>query len=379
MKIAVIAPPLERVPPRKYGGTERVVYELVEGLVRKGHDVTLFASADSITSAKLSSLYDTSLREQNIKEPSLTACILAHLGVAFDRQAEFDIIHDHNIYVSVPTAHLATTPTIVTLHYSFDKFNQELFQHLRRPHYVAISHSQATALPGLPIDAVIHNGLSMEHYPFSEQHDGYLLYVGRMSEQKGPHLAIEVAKRLNLPLIMAAKVNANERKFFKEKIKPHLGDQIQWIGEVDEKKRNKLMAKAMCLLHPVLWPEPFGLTLIEAMACGAPVVAFGRGSIPEIIQNGKTGYVVHDTDQMVAAVQRIDVISRKECREHALQNFSAKKMVDAYEKLYTEIIEKKVEAKVYEPISESLRSFTELGRNDAKSPLGPRTADNKGA
>jgi glycosyltransferase involved in cell wall biosynthesis len=378
MKIAIIAPPIERVPPRTYGGTERVVYELVEGLVRKGHDVTLFASGDSLTSAKLESLYPTTLREMKVKEPTLTACILAHLGVAFAKQHEFDIIHDHNIYVSVPTAHLATTPTIVTLHYSFDHFNKELFLRLQNPHYVAISHSQANAIPGLPIDAVVHNGLTMDHYPFSSGHDGYLLYVGRMSEQKGPHIAIAVAKALNMPLIMAAKINANERKFFKEKIKPFLNDQIRWVGEVDEKRRNRLMSRALCMLHPVLWPEPFGLTLIEAMACGCPVVAFSNGSIPEIILNGKSGYVVQNTEQMIAAIQRIDNISRQACREHALSNFSAEKMVSEYEKLYERIIAAGG-AKVYEGASQTISSFTLPTENDSKQPVDDWIRDNKGA
>jgi glycosyltransferase involved in cell wall biosynthesis len=178
----------------------------------------------------------------------------------------------------------------------------------------------------------------MEHYPFGEKGGDYLLYVGRIAMEKGVHFAIEVAEQLDLPLIIAAKVDVSDQPYFRAYIEPRLSDRIQWIGEVEEEERNKLMAGAKCFLHPVTWREPFGLTLIEAMACGSPVVAFNRGSIPEIIKTGVTGYVVEDTESMIDAVDGIGAIDRKACREHALKNFSAQKMTDGYEAIYKKLV-----------------------------------------
>jgi glycosyltransferase involved in cell wall biosynthesis len=165
-----------------------------------------------------------------------------------------------------------------------------------------------------------------------------VLYVGRLSLEKGPHIAIEVAEQLDLPIILAAKLDKVDQPYFRDYIEPRLSDRVRWIGEVDEDERNKLMSKAKCFLHPIAFREPFGLTLIEAMACGCPVVAFNRGSIPEIIKTGTTGYVVEDTDSMIDAVESIDTIDRHVCREHALKNFSAKKMCDGYEEIYKKLL-----------------------------------------
>ena len=179
----------------------------------------------------------------------------------------------------------------------------------------------------------------MEGYPFSTHNDGYLLFVGRLCEEKGPHFAIEVAKRLNLPLILAAKLEEGaSRSYFEKMIKPHLSDTIRWIGEVTERERNHLFSRALCSLHPVTWPEPFGLTLIESMACGTPVVAFNQGAIPEVIKHGETGFVVSTVDEMVNAVSRITKVKRNVCRNHALLHFSAQRMVDNYELVYDAIV-----------------------------------------
>ena len=181
----------------------------------------------------------------------------------------------------------------------------------------------------------------MEKYPFSSTHDGYLLYVGRISVEKGVHFAIETALYLNLPLIIAAKLDTKDLAYFNQYIKPHLSESIRWIGEVSEEERNKLMSKAMCFLHPVTWKEPFGLTLIEAMACGCPVIAFKKGSIPEIIIHKKTGFVVLDIHEMIKAVKKINTIKREDCRKHALEKFNTKIMTDEYEKIYQKILNKK--------------------------------------
>lgn len=342
MKIAQIAPLAERVPPKKYGGTERVVYELTEELVQRGHEVTLFASGDSLTSARLVSVYPTNLREAKIKDVyGLNIWTLLNLGLAFERQGEFDIIHDHSGFIGLPMANIATTPVVMTMHGPFTAENRRIYQMLRRPYIVTISEAQTEPAPNLNYAGTIYNGLTMEHYPFSAQHEGYLLFVGRICLEKGAHYAIEVARSLSLPLIMAAKLDAPDRPYFHEYIEPYLSDQIRWVGEVDQEERNRLMSKALCLLHPVTWREPFGLTLIESMACGTPVIAFNRGSIPEIIEHGTTGFVVSDVESMVDAVIHLDTIERSYCREYALDNFSTTRMVDAYEELYAKIIQGK--------------------------------------
>lgn len=341
MRIAQIAPIIERIPPKKYGGTERVIHELTEELVKRGHEVTLFASGDSQTKAKLSSCTKRALKETKIKDlygPNVMTMV--NIGRAYDLQDQFDVIHDHNGYFSLPTANQSRTPVVMTYHGTITPEVKKAFQSLKNPHLVSISRSQFENIPGINIAGNVYHGLSTETYPFSERHDGYLLFVGRISMEKGVHHAIEVALRLDLPLIIAAKLDAVDLPYFNKYISPHLSGNIRWIGEVNEKERNRLMSRAMCFLHPVVFKEPFGLTLIESMACGCPVVAFDKGAIPEIILNGKTGFVVSDTKGMVRAVKKISSIKRKGCREYVLKNFNTKRMVDEYEKIYHEILKK---------------------------------------
>lgn len=342
MKIAMISNISERVPPKKYGGTERVVAALTEELVKRGHEVTLFASGDSLTSANLVSVFPRGLRESKVNDPyGLSPQRFDNLAQAYTRQAEFDIIHDHNWIINLPTANIATTPTLITLHGAFDVNNRHLFESIQNISYVAISHAQTIPLPNLPYAGIVHNGLAMDTYPFSEEHDNYLLYVGRIAMEKGVHHAIDVAQYLHMPLIMAAKVDPVDMPYFHEYIEPRLTEDIRWIGEVTDEERNTLMSRALCFLHPVNFREPFGLTLIEAMACGCPIVAFKRGSIPEVIKNGITGFVVEDVDEMILAVAKIDQIKREACRAHSLANFNAKKMTDGYEKMYEKILTQK--------------------------------------
>lgn len=339
MRIAQIAPLAERIPPKKYGGTERVVYTLTEELVKRGHDVTLFASGNSITSAKLVSVYPRGLREAKAMESHGFMYSMLNMGLAYDRQDDFDIIHDHNSHFTLPTANIAQTPTVITLHGPFDHINKPYFKALaKHTNLVAISKAQANSAPELHIPNVVHNGLYMEDYPFGKKDEGYLLFVGRISQEKGVHFAIEVAQLLDIPLLLAAKLEAGDMSYFHEKVGPKLSDRIKWIGEVDELERNKLMSKALCMLHPTNWAEPFGLTLIEAMACGCPVVAFDKGSIPEIINHGKTGYVVSDIDGMIDAIQNIKNIQRIDCRTHTLSKFSGEVMADGYETVYRQVV-----------------------------------------
>ncbi len=340
MRIAQIAPISERVPPKKYGGTERVISSLTEALVRRGHDVTLFATADSQTSAKLVSTYPHATR-QDMPQYTVTRAIwgLRHIGIAYGVQNEFDMIHDHTGWLGVATANTSKTPVVMTLHGAFTEEALALFESFRNPYLVSISDAQRRPAPDLNYIATVYNGLSMEHYPFSTDHDGYLLFVGRFCKEKSPHFAIEVAKALDLPLILAAKLEEGaSSQYFEEYIKPHLSDKIRWVGEVDEQARNLLYSRALCSLHPVSWPEPFGLTLIEAMACGTPVIAFNQGSIPEVIKNGETGFVVATQEEMIQAVCQIEKIDRRACRLHALKHFSIDRMVDNYEMIYDAIL-----------------------------------------
>lgn len=337
MRIAQIAPLFERVPPGKYGGTERVVYALTEELVKRGHDVTLFATGDSITSAKLVSVYPRSLREAGFSSSEINVWSLLNIGIAYEGQDDFDIIHDHNGYASLPTANIAKVPVVMTIHNAFNAENRHIYQKIKKPYIVTISKSQAI-VPNTHHAGTVYNGLDMEKYPFSAENDGYLLFVGRISMDKGVHIAIEVANNLYLPLIIAAKLEKSDRPYFHEYVEPYLSDKIQWINEVDEEQRNKLMSRALCFLHPVTWREPFGLTLIEAQATGCPVVAFNRGSIPEVIVDGKTGFIVTSVEEMIDAVNNINTIDRAECRRHVLENFNSKIMTDGYEEIYRKIL-----------------------------------------
>ena len=347
MKIAQIVNPIESVPPQKYGGIERMVHALTEELVELGHDVTLFASGDSQTSAKLVSVYPTSLRAAKVKDVyGANDYTVINVIEAYKRQAEFDIIHDHTGNPGLIAATTSDTPVVSTLHGPFTTTNRKLYEAVAdKVNLVAISEGQMKPVPSLPIAGVVYNGLPMEHYPFSDNHKGYLLFVGRISEEKGVHHAIDVAQYLQIPLIIAAKLENNHRpdvEYFRQYVEPRLdGSKVKWIGEVNEDERNKLMSEAKCFLHPVSFREPFGLTLIEAMACGCPVVAFGRGSIREIIAQGKTGFVVEDAEEMVEAVANIDVIDRAECRRHSLENFNAHRMAKGYEAIYESILSKR--------------------------------------
>lgn len=350
MRIAQIAPVVERVPPKKYGGTERIVYHLTEELVRRGHDVTLFASGDSITSARLVASSPRALREARVADiygPNIWT--LLNIGRAYAMQDEFDVIHDHTMPLSLPAANIARTPVVGTNHGGVTEATRDLFVNLVRPSIVSISRSQVDMLPGINHAGVVYNGLPLSHYPFARTHKGYLLFVGRICLEKGTHFAVQVARALGKKLIIAGKVDTVDEAYFHEYVEPYLTGNIQWVGEVDEEERNRLMRDAECLLHPVTWMEPFGLVLIEAAACGCPVIAFNKGSIPEVVVDGGTGFVVNDMAEMVAAVRRVGSIDRAVCREHVLANFTAERMTDGYEAVYRRLIADR---------KEGIRTFT---------------------
>ncbi len=350
MKIAQIAPIALSVPPKNYGGTERVVHNLTEELVKLGHDVTLFASGDSKTSAHLVSVTPKSLKDLETADPYGQNILTSqHLGLAYKLQDQFDIIHDHLAPVSLPTANLSKTPVVYTYHGPFTPEVREIFSILNKPYVVTISKKQAEhAGSQINHTKTIYHGMKMDHYPFNNKPEDYLLFVGRITEEKGVHHAIEVAKRVGKKLIIAAKLENTYKpdvEYYEKYIKPELNEQIQWIGPVGEDERNELMKNSLCFLHPVTWPEPFGLTLIESMACGTPVIAFGLGSIPEVIADGKTGFVVETVDQMAAAVAKVHTLSREECRKFSLEKYSAKRMALEYLAVYEQILARKKQQK----------------------------------
>ncbi len=340
LRIAQLVQIAETVPPQKYGGTERVVSALTEELVARGHEVTLFAAGGSKTSANLVSVTPYPIREPRDERTVLN---MENISRAYGQQDRFDVIHDHAIDVSLPIAHGSDTPVVATLHTLVTQERANMYEEFSNPTYVPISQAQVADYPSITTPP-IYNGLDLEKFPFGEKPDPqeYLLFVGRIDPKKGVDTAIEVAKRAGIPLVIAAKLDElpHTQAYFKEYIEPELdGTQTRWVGEVNEEERNMLMKGAKAVIHPNTWNEPFGLVLIEAMACGAPVIARNRGSIPEIIKNGETGYVVDTVDEMVEAVKKIDAIDRKRCREHAITNFNASRMADQYEQLYYELVE----------------------------------------
>lgn len=339
MRIAQIAPLVERVPPKTYGGTERVVHALTEELVKRGHEVTLFATADSETSAHLQPMYPRSLREARVNDLyGANYPTLLSMGVAYRMQDQFDIIHDHLGPMSLPIAEFADVPVVTTMHGPFTIENRRLYQTFRRPVVATISHSQLRHAGSINHAGMVHNGLIFDDYPFQKDPEGYLLCVGRLTPEKGIHLAIEVAKELDMRLIIAAKLEAMNQNYFDNYIRPGLSGRIEWIGEVDMNQRNELMSKALCFLHPAMWREPFGLTIIEAQACGCPVIAFDRGAMSEVIKNGETGFVVDDVEEMTEAILNIGTIDRRVCRDYARREFNAAHMTDGYEQIYNKLV-----------------------------------------
>lgn len=337
MKIAQLSSLIERVPPKGYGGAERVVHYLTEELVRRGHSVTLFATADSKTKAKLVPSAPHPLREMHTADAA--AFTILNIAKAYKNAKDFDIIHNHLDYFALPVAYLSPTPTITTLHGPITLEHGNIYEEYKDSNFVSISNAQRKGKNNLNWLGTVYNGIPLEEIPFSENHKDYLLIVGRISLEKGTHIAMEIAMTLDKELIIAAKLDKADNDYFNQYVAPLLySNKIRWVGEVDDKERNKLMSQALCMLHPITWAEPFGLTIIEAMATGCPVIAFNKGSIPEIIADEKTGFIVEKEKDMIKVISKVNSISRRRCRQHVEKNFNLKRMVDGYEKLYYEIV-----------------------------------------
>jgi glycosyltransferase involved in cell wall biosynthesis len=342
MRIAQVAPLFESVPPKYYGGTERVVSYLTEELVSQGHDVTLFASGDSVTKARLVAGCQRSLRLDK-------QCIdkLAHQTVmlerVFQRATEFDIVHFHVDYLHFPLSRREPITNVTTLHGRLDIPDLvPLYQEFRDMPVVSISNAQREPLPWANWQATVYHGLPADLYRFRPEPGSYLAFVGRISPEKRVDRAIEIAKRVQIPLKIAAKVDPVDRHYFKSTIKPLLCEPlVEFIGEIGEREKDKFLGNAYALLLPIDWPEPFGLVMVEAIACGTPVIAYRDGAVPEVIEEGHTGFIVEDLDDAVEAVRHVPELSRKRCREVFEERFTAARMARDYVKVFERLIDGK--------------------------------------
>ena len=340
LRIAQIAPLYESVPPKLYGGTERVVSHITEELVRRGHEVTLFASGDSQTKANLVPGCPQALRLHG--KPELGCSLqVAMLAEVFESAREnFDVVHSHVDYWSFPFGSLSNVPTVSTLHGRLDIPDlYPVYDRFRETALVSISDSQRAPLPQMNWVATVHHGVPRDLLRFNPQAGKYLAFVGRISPEKGIDVAIEVALRSGVPLKIAAKVDAADKEYFTDVIKPRIQPPIiEYIGEIDDLQKSEFLGGALAFLFPINWPEPFGLAMIEALACGTPVIARPCGSVPEVIRPGVSGFLATELDDLVAAVANIDSIPRDRVRREFEERFTSEVMVAKYERVYHRLI-----------------------------------------
>ncbi len=335
MKIGILGTISWRTPPRHYGPWETVVYNLTEGLVERGYDVTLFATGDSITRAKLEWVCPRGFYEDESLDAGVYQWL--HISTAFEKAHEFDILHSHYDFYPLTFTRFIRTPLLTTIHGFSSHKILPVYKKYWDNYYVSIS--DADRAEGLNYLATVYNGVDVNAFEFNDKAGEYLLFFGRISRDKGTHRAIEVAKRTGMTLKIAGLVASEHRKYFEDFIVPQIdGEQIQFLGVVDEKTRNDLFSNAYANLHLISFDEPFGLTIVESLACGTPVIAINKGSVPEIMIEGKTGFIVNSTDEAVERVDSVGNLSRKDCRSRA-EFFSIENMVDGYIKVYDRIME----------------------------------------
>ena len=359
MKIAQIAPLCERIPPKLYGGTERIVSYLTEELVRQGHQVTLFASGDSQTAAELVPCCETALR----LAPGAGNPLPYHVTMVEEvrrRAGEFDVLHFHIDFLHFPLIRPFRERTVTTLHGRLDLPELVPFYKVFRDiPLVSISDDQRRPMPPVNWLGTVHHGLPPELLPFrSDAGGGYLAFLGRISPEKRPDRAIEIAARAGLPLKIAAKIDKVDERYWNEVIAPMVAAHpcVEYLGEVDEGEKAEFLGGARALLFPIDWPEPFGLVMIEAMACGTPVIAFRRGSVPEVIEHGVSGFIVECVDEAVDAVARVDALSRAEARRCFERRFTAERMAMDYVTIYRELARIQIEAPAVRPLDDGALS-----------------------
>jgi glycosyltransferase involved in cell wall biosynthesis len=338
MRVGMLAPISWRVPPRHYGPWERVVSILTEGLVAGGVDVTLFATADSETSARLRAVAPRGYSE----DPTLDAKVYEglHIGAAFERADELDVIHNHFDFLPLTYSRLVTTPVVTTIHgFSSERIVPVFRAYDDIAHYVAIS--DADRHPDLTYAATIHHGIPLGEFTFRERPDDYLLFFGRIHPDKGAREAVELARRTGQKLVIAGIVH--DQAYFDRWVRPFVDDeQIRYVGSADPSERDALLGGARALIHLIGFEEPFGLSVVEALATGTPVIAYPRGSMPELIRHGLNGFLVGDLEAAAAALHRVDELDRRACRADAEARFSAERMVDDYLRLYERILARSV-------------------------------------
>lgn len=338
MKIAQVSPLFESVPPKGYGGTERVVSYLTEELVRQGHEVTLFASGDSHTSAQLISTVKESVRN-SVLDQSWLAYHLIQLDQVIEMASEFDVIHFHTDFLHFPTAKNLETPYITTMHGRLDlPYLVPLYRHFSEQPLISISDSQRTPVPWANWLTTVYHGMPTDLHQYESNPGDYFLFIGRLSPEKRVDRAIDIAIQCGRPIYIAAKLNKSDEAYFKESIKPLLRHPlVTYVGEVGDTEKRELLEHATALLFPIDWPEPFGLVMIESLSCGTPVIAYANGAVPEIVEHGVTGFIVSSQEEAVRAARRIDSINRQDCRAAFERRFTAPAMasnyLDAYRRL----------------------------------------------
>jgi glycosyltransferase involved in cell wall biosynthesis len=341
MKIAQVAPLYESVPPRYYGGTERVVSFLTDELVRQGHDVTLFAAGDSQTQAKLVACCAQALRLNSRCQDTLAHHVIL-LERVFARASNFDIVHFHCDYLHFPWSRRHPCCHVSTLHGRLDIPDlQIIYREFEGEPLVSISEAQRRPLSWANWQATVYHGLPEDLYHLRDTPGPYLAFLGRVSPEKRVDRAIEIARRVDMPLRIAAKVDAVDRDYYKNQIEPLLRENwslVEFIGEIGESEKDEFLGNAYALLFPIDWPEPFGLVMIEALACGTPVIAYRNGSVPEVVDDGVTGFVVENLEQAVQAVERVQDLSRRECRQVFERRFSVRRMAQDYLAAYQQLL-----------------------------------------
>jgi len=332
-RVAILSPVAWRTPPRKYGAWETVAGNITEGLAARGWDVTLFATRDSETSAHLHAVVDKGHEEDSSIDPKVAEYL--HISEVFEHAAEFDLIHSHYDFMALSYTRLVDTPVLTTIHGFSSPRIMSVYEKYRDGYFVSISNSDRA--PRLNYLATVYNGIDLSLYPFQPVAGDHLIFLGRIHPDKGVHLAIEVARRSGLPLLIAGIIQ--DQTYFREQVQPHLDQKISYIGPVDVSGKNELFARARALLHLNTIPERFGLVLAEANAAGVPVIAMDLGSCREVIKDGKTGFLAASVDQAVQALDRVHEIDRNECRRRVQHCFSIETMVEAYERVYATIFD----------------------------------------
>ena len=340
MRIAQVAPLHQSVPPTSYGGTERIVSYLTEDLVRQGHDITLFASGDSRTQAKLIAPCDQALRNMNSQDP--VPHHMVEMKMVQDMAHEFDIIHYHIDYLHYPFSRFSQTPHVSTMHWRMDHPDlQGLYKVFDNIPVISISDAQRRPQPHIDWVSTVYHGFPPDKFRYNPGGGEYLAFMSRLAPVKRVDRAIKIAKRTGIKLKIAGNINPEDESYFNNHIAWQLDDPlVEYVGEVGDEQKAEFLGNARCLLFPIDWPEPFGMVMAEAMACGTPVIAYDKGSVPELVMSGLNGFVVNSIGEAIEAVQNLDKISRKACRDYFLDNFQVSKMAKNYIKAYELVIER---------------------------------------